>query len=429
MQTFLLKDPDLQRFLDRLQRRQLTPPPEVEAVVRAILADVEAGGDAVLFKYALKFDRAPLSPDCLKASPEEVQTAYAALTPSALDALRLAFARIKAFHLRQLRSSWLIEEEGAILGQLVRAIERVGIYVPGGKAAYPSTVFMNAVPAAVAGVSRIVMCTPVGPDLRVNPAVLVAADLAGIKEVYKVGGAQAIAALAYGTESIPKVDKIVGPGNIYVATAKRLLYGQVGIDMLAGPTEVLIVADEGADPTHVAADLLAAAEHDSLAAPLLITLDPALSQTVTEELSRQLADLPGKETAQASLKDWGAVFVVKTLEEAADLVNRIAPEHLELLIKDPWSLLSFIRNAGAIFLGAFSSKVAGDYVAGPNHVLPTGGTARFSSPLSVADFQRRSSVISLSKAKFEELCSAIIELASLEGLEAHARAARVRKGS
>lgn len=427
VKIFQQGDPELEAFLTRLKGRQVEPPSEVEAAVRSILADVKARGDRALFEYALKFDEACLNANTLRVSSEEIQRAYAHLKPSALEALRLAHERIKAFHQRQLRSSWLIEEDGAILGQLVRAIESVGIYVPGGRAAYPSTVLMNAVPAQVAGVSRIAMCTPVRPDLQVPSAVLVAADLSGVQEIYRVGGAQAIAALAYGTESIPKVEKIVGPGNIFVVTAKRLLFGQVGIDMLAGPTEVLIVADAEANPAYAAADMLAQAEHDPLASALLIALDAPFVEKVVEELSRQLQDLPRREVASASLRDWGAIFVVETLEEAASLANRIAPEHAELLVKDPWGLLPLLKNAGAIFLGAFSPEVMGDYLAGPNHVLPTGGTACFSSPLSVEDFQHRSSVISLSKRKFEELRPFVVELAELEHLTAHAQSAIIRR--
>lgn len=427
VKVFRKGDPELEGFLARLKGRQVEPPSEVEAAVRSILADVKARGDQALFAYALKFDGACLDADSLKASSKEIQEAYAHLQPSALEALKLSHERIKTFHQRQLRSSWFVEEEGAILGQLVRAIENVGIYVPGGRAAYPSTVLMNAVPAQVVGVSRIALCTPVGPNLKVPPAVLVAADLCGVQEIYKVGGAQAMAALAYGTESIPKVDKIVGPGNIFVATAKRLLYGQVGIDMLAGPTEILIIADTEADPAYIAADMLAQAEHDLFASALLIALDAPLAEKVVEELSGQLQDLPRREIAEASLRDWGAIFAVETLEEAASLANRIAPEHVELLVQDPWGLLPLIKNAGAIFLGAFSPEAMGDYLAGPNHVLPTGGTACFSSPLSVEDFQHRSSVISLSKRKFEELRPFVVELAELENLTAHARSTKIRR--
>ena len=429
VKVFRKGDPELEVFLAHFKGRQVEPPSELLAAVRSILADVKARGDRALFEYALKFDGARLDADTLRVSSEEIQGAYAHLQPSALEALRLTHERIKAFHQRQLRSSWLIEEDGAILGELVRAIESVGIYVPGGRAAYPSTVLMNAVPAQVAGVGRIAMCTPVGPDLKVPSAVLVAADLSGVQEIYKVGGAQAIAALAYGAESIQKVDKIVGPGNLYVQTAKRLLYGQVGIDMLAGPTEVLIIADSEADPAYIAADMLAQAEHDPFASALLIALDAPLAEKVVEELSGQLQDLPRREIAEASLRDWGAIFVVETLEEAAFLANRIAPEHAGLLVKDPWGLLPLIKNVGAIFLGVFSPEAMGDYLAGPNHVLPTGGTACFSSPLSVEDFQHRSSVISLSKKKFEELRPFVVELAQLENLTAHARSATIRRGA
>jgi len=404
------------------------PAPEVEASVRTILASVREKGDQALFAYAKEFDGALLSAETVRVKEAEIQAAYRTIPPKALEALKTAHARILVYHRKQLRPSWFVEEEGAILGQLIRPLERVGIYVPGGKAAYPSTVLMNATPAAVAGVPSLVMCTPVGPDLAVNPAILVAADLAGVKEVYKVGGAQAIAAFAYGTESIPRVDKIVGPGNIYVTTAKRLLYGQVGIDLLAGPSEMLVLADDSADPVSVAVDLLAQAEHDPLASSILITPSSILAEAVLVELRNQVADLPRRETIEASLGRWGAIVLVQDLDEAAALANQVAPEHVELLIKDPWTFLPLIKNAGAIFLGASSPGAAGDYVAGPNHVLPTGGTARFSSPLSVEDFQRRSSIVALSPRKLEELGPSIVELAALEGLSAHARSIQVRRG-
>ncbi len=429
IRVFRKDDPDFQGFLRSLRGRQVEPAPEVEASVRTILASVKEKGDQALFTYAKDFDGALLSAETVRVGEAEIQMAYRTIPPKALEALKTAHARILAYHQRQLHPSWFVEEEGAILGQLIRPLERVGIYVPGGKAAYPSTVLMNATPAAVAGVPSLVMCTPVGPDLAVNPAILVAADLAGVKEVYKVGGAQAIAALAYGTESIPRVDKVVGPGNIYVTTAKRLLYGQVGIDLLAGPSEMLILADDSADPASVAIDLLAQAEHDPLASSILITPSSTLAEAVLVELRNQEADLPRREIIEASLGQWGAIVLVQDLDEAAALVNQIAPEHVELLIRDPWTFLPLIKNAGAIFLGVFSPGAAGDYVAGPNHVLPTGGTARFSSPLSVQDFQRRSSIVAFSPKKLEELGPSIVELAALEGLSAHARSIQVRRGA
>ncbi|MBI3989255.1 MAG: histidinol dehydrogenase [candidate division NC10 bacterium] len=427
IKVFQQGDPEREAFLTRLKGRQVEPPPEIETSVRAILAGVKAKGDAALFEYAKEFDGALLSAGAIRAKEAEVQAAYQAIPPKALEALKTAHARILAYHEKQRRPSWFMEEEGAILGQVVRPLERVGIYVPGGKATYPSTVLMNATPAAVAKVPSIVMCTPVGPDLTVNPAILVAADLAGVKEVYKVGGAQAIAALAYGTESIPEVDKVVGPGNIYVTTAKRLLYGQVGIDFLAGPSEMLVLADDSANPASVAVDLLAQAEHDPLASALLLTPSSTLADAVLKELKGQVADLPRREIVEASLGQWGAIILVEDLDEAVALANQVAPEHIELLVEDPWALLPFIKKAGAVFLGASSPGAAGDYVAGPNHVLPTGGTARFFSPLSVEDFQRRSSVVAFSSKKLEELGPSIIELAMLEGLEAHARSVKVRR--
>jgi histidinol dehydrogenase len=356
-----------------------------------------------------------------------VKQAFDHLQPEAIEALRLAAARIEQFHRRQLPHSWFLTEEGAVLGQLCRPLDAVGIYIPGGKAVYPSTVLMNGVPAAVAGVERRVLCTPVTAGLTVHPAVLVAASLAGIAEIYKVGGAQAIAALAYGTDSIPRVDKIVGPGNIYVATAKRLVAGVVGIDGIAGPTEVVVVADETGDPAYIGADLLAQAEHDEMAMTVCITVSEALAKAVVVELKRQLADLPRRRIAEASLAHNGAVLVVPTLDAAFALVNRIAPEHVELHCQDPWSHLDRIRHAGAVFMGAFSPEALGDYLAGPNHVLPTGGTARFASPLSVEDFLHRTSLLHFTEEGLKRLAGPAVTLASLEGLDGHARAVRIRQ--
>ncbi|MGH7425794.1 MAG: histidinol dehydrogenase, partial [Candidatus Methylomirabilales bacterium] len=380
-----------------------------------------------LLEYARRFDGASLTSGTLRVTPDEVTQAFDHLQPEALEALRLAAARIEQFHRRQLPHSWFLTEEGAILGQLCRPLDAVGIYIPGGKAVYPSTVLMNGVPAAVAGVERRVLCTPVTAGLTVHPAVLVAASLAGIAEIYKVGGAQAIAALAYGTDSIPRVDKIVGPGNMYVATAKRLVAGVVGIDGIAGPTEVVVVADETGDPAYIGADLLAQAEHDEMAMTVCITVSEALAKAVGVELKRQLADLPRRRIAEASLAHNGAVLVVPTLDAAFALVNRIAPEHVELHCQDPWSHLDRIRHAGAVFLGAFSPEALGDYLAGPNHVLPTGGTARFASPLSVEDFLHRTSLLHFTEEGLKRLGGPAMTLASLEGLDGHARAVRIRQ--
>ena len=414
-------------FLNELARRRAAVSAEAEEVVRPILAGVREKGDTALLEYARRFDGASLTPGTLRVTPDEVKQAFDHLQPEAIEALRLAAARIDQFHRRQLPHSWFLTEEGAVLGQLCRPLDAVGIYIPGGKAVYPSTVLMNGVPAAVAGVERRVLCTPVTAGLTVHPAVLVAASLAGIAEIYKVGGAQAIAALAYGTDSIPRVDKIVGPGNMYVATAKRLVAGVVGIDGIAGPTEVVVVADETGDPAYIGADLLAQAEHDEMAMTVCITVSEALAKAVVVELKRQLADLPRRRIAEASLAHNGAVLVVPTLDAAFALVNRIAPEHVELHCQDPWSHLDRIRHAGAVFMGAFSPEALGDYLAGPNHVLPTGGTARFASPLSVEDFLHRTSLLHFTKEGLKRLAGPAVTLASLEGLDGHARAVRIRQ--
>jgi len=414
-------------FLKELAVRRAAVSAEAEEVVRPILTGVREKGDTALLEYARRFDEASLTPGTLRVTPDEVKQAFDHLQPEVIEALRLAAARIDHFHRRQLPHSWFLTEEGAVLGQLCRPLDAVGIYVPGGKAVYPSTVLMNGVPAAVAGVERRVLCTPVSAGLTVHPAVLVAASLAGIAEIYKVGGAQAIAALAYGTDSIPRVDKIVGPGNVYVATAKRLVAGVVGIDGIAGPTEVVVVADETGDPAYIGADLLAQAEHDEMAMTVCITVSEALAKAVVVELKRQLADLPRRRIAEASLAHNGAVLVVPTLDAAFALVNRIAPEHVELHCQDPWSHLDRIRHAGAVFVGAFSPEALGDYLAGPNHVLPTGGTARFASPLSVEDFLHRTSLLHFTEEGLKRLAGPAVTLASLEGLDGHARAVRIRQ--
>jgi len=414
-------------FLKELAVRRAAVSAEAEEVVRPILTEVREKGDTALLEYARRFDGASLTPGTLRVTPDEVKQAFDHLQPEVIEALRLAAARIDHFHRRQLPHSWFLTEEGAVLGQLCRPLDAVGIYVPGGKAVYPSTVLMNGVPAAVAGVERRVLCTPVTAGLTVHPAVLVAASLAGIAEIYKVGGAQAIAALAYGTDSIPRVDKIVGPGNVYVATAKRLVAGVVGIDGIAGPTEVVVVADETGDPAYIGADLLAQAEHDEMAMTVCITVSEALAKAVVVELKRQLADLPRRRIAEASLAHNGAVLVVPTLDAAFALVNRIAPEHVELHCQDPWSHLDRIRHAGAVFVGAFSPEALGDYLAGPNHVLPTGGTARFASPLSVEDFLHRTSLLHFTEEGLKRLAGPAVTLASLEGLDGHARAVRIRQ--
>lgn len=412
-------------FVRDLHGRQAEPPEEVEASVRTILAEVRSRGDAAVREYTRKFDGADLRPDQFRVTEQEIRDAQGVIGEAAGTTLEVAARRIREFHLRQRPSSWLMEEADGVLGQVARPLDRVGIYAPGGKAAYPSTVLMCGVPAQVAGVGEIVLCTPPAPDLRVNAAVLAAAAL-GIREIYRVGGVPAIGALAYGTETIRPVDKIVGPGNLYVATAKRLVFGRVGIDLIAGPTEVVVLADGDADPVLVAADLLAQAEHDEQAAALLVTPSAGLADAVEREVADQLAGLSRRAIAEASVRAWGAAILVRDLAEGAEVVNRLAPEHVEVLAAEAWSLLPRLRHAGAIFLGADSPEVAGDYVAGPSHVLPTGGTARFASPLSVDDFMKRSSVIALSRRQLQELSPLVEALARLEGLEAHAASIRVR---
>ncbi len=415
------------RFLQALRDRIRAPDPEIEATVRAILEDVRQRGDAALFDYTAKFDGVRLEAATVRVAEAEIQAALGSLDLAVSEALSLAAERIEAFHRRQRRESWFYHEDGVgLLGQLVRPLSRVGLYVPGGSAAYPSTVLMNAIPARMAGVEELVVCTPVGQDGAIPPAVLAAASLAGIHEIYRVGGAQAVAALAFGTESIRPVDKIVGPGNIYVATAKRLVFGVVGIDLVAGPSEVLVVADGTVPASWVAADLLAQAEHDPLASAVCVTPSGELAEAVRSEVTKQLATLPRASLAGRALDAFGAVIIVEDLAAAVALANTFAPEHLELLVADPWNLLPRVKNAGAVFLGAYTPEVAGDYLAGPNHVLPTGGTARFSSPLSVEDFQKRCSLLSLDPEALRRWREPITRLARLEGLEAHARSLTIR---
>jgi histidinol dehydrogenase len=427
MKLVTADSPACREFLAALAERAESPTPEVEAAVRAILADVRQRGDAALFAYSEQFDRLPLTAETVRVPETEIAAAAAAQPAPLRAALRLAADRITAFHRRQRRESWLAEEDAiGVTGQLVRPLGRVGLYIPGGTAAYPSSVLMNAIPAVVAGVAEIAMCTPPGRDGAVPDAVLAAAELSGIREIYRVGGAQAIAAMAFGTASIPRVDKIVGPGNIYVATAKRLVFGTVGIDMVAGPSEILVIADESATPRVVAADLLAQAEHDPLASAVCLTPSRPLAEAVCAEVARQLAALPRRETAAGALARYGAVVLVPDLSAAAALANRIAPEHLELLVADPWELLPSLRAAGALFLGPHSPEVAGDYLAGPSHVLPTAGSARWSSPLSVDDFQKRSSLLYLRREALAGWREPILHLAQQEGLEGHARSIAVR---
>lgn len=413
--------------LEQILHHKLTDREEIAAQVAAVLADIKERGDEAVCAYTARFDGATLVPGQLLVSRSEIDQAYAAVDPEVLQSLRVARERIEKYHRLQLTHSWLEpDQDGVILGQLVRPVGRVGLYVPGGTASYPSSVLMNAVPARVAGVPEIVMATPPDREGRINPYTLVAAVEAGVQEIYKAGGTQAIGALAYGTATVAKVDKITGPGNIYVTLAKQQVYGLVDIDMLAGPSEVLVVADHTANPVHVAADLLSQAEHDVLASAVLLTPDRQLAEAVGREIERQLAQLPRREVAARSLDNYGAIVITRDLTEAIALANRYAPEHLELVVAEPFQWLGRIQHAGAIFLGPNSPEPVGDYLAGPNHVLPTGGTARFYSPLGVETFLKRSSVISFSREALHRLGPDIVRLAGVEGLTAHANAIKVR---
>ena len=410
---------------DQILNRDLRAEQDVEEVVDAIIADVRARGDAALRDYALRFDGARLEE--LEVSAQEMDQALADADPYFLDTLRMAAANIEAFHRRQLRDNFVMtEQDGVILGQKYTPVERAGVYVPGGTAAYPSTVLMDVIPARVAGVPEIVMTTPAGRDGRVDPAILAAAAVAGVTRIFKAGGAQAVAALAYGTESVPAVDKIVGPGNIYVATAKRKVYGKVGIDMIAGPSEILVLADGGCSPAWVAADLLSQAEHDRLASPVLVTDSEALALAVQAEVEVQLDALPRRDIARASVETGGKIILCGSLDQAVDVCNIIAPEHLELCVEDPFALLGRIKNAGSIFLGRNVPEALGDYFAGPNHTLPTSGTARFSSPLGVDDFVKRSSFIYYTREALGRVKDRIAGFAEAEGLHAHARSVTIR---
>ncbi|WP_127583188.1 histidinol dehydrogenase [Paenibacillus koleovorans] len=412
-----------------LERKVEYGTPEQNETVREILAAVQAEGDAAVARFSERLDRVRVEPSELRVTEAEIQEAYSRVDESFVTALRQAAVNIRRFHEKQARQSWMdLQPDGSMLGQIIRPLQRVGLYVPGGKAAYPSTVLMNAIPAQVAGVPEIVMVTPPATNGQagIDPYILVAAAEAGVREIYRVGGAQAVGALAYGTASIRPVDKIVGPGNIYVALAKREVYGVVAIDSIAGPSEIVVLADESADPAYVAADLLSQAEHDEMASAICVTTSAEVAEAVRVETERQLAALPRRDIAAASIRDRGAILLADSLDEALDTVNRLAPEHLELLVAEPFGLLGRIETAGAIFLGAYSSEPVGDYFAGPNHVLPTNGTARFSSPLNVDDFTKKSSLISYSREALLANGEAIITLAKHEGFEAHARAIQIR---
>ena len=397
----------------------------VEDTVAAIIADVRARGDEALFEYTRRFDGAELS--ALRVSREEIDQACAQVDPEMLSILEKAAANIRAFHARQVRNSFIINDTpGVVMGQKVVPIEKVGLYAPGGTAAYPSTVLMDAIPAKIAGCSKVVLTTPAGRDGKIRPVILAAAKAAGIDEIYKIGGAQAVAALAYGTQSVPRVDKIVGPGNAYVAEAKRQVFGQVSIDMIAGPSEILIVADAGAKAAHVAADMLSQAEHDKMATAVLVTDSEALAHAVQAELERQLPLLERRDIARASIDDNGKIILAATLEDAIEAANRLAPEHLELCVDAPFDWLDSVKNAGSIFLGRNCPEALGDYFAGPNHTLPTGGTARFSSPLSVDDFVKKMQYTYYTAGALEKVAGDVARFAREEGLTAHARSALIR---
>ncbi|OLS37888.1 histidinol dehydrogenase [Bacillus sp. MRMR6] len=398
---------------------------EQTATVKAIIADLRSRGDLALREYTEKFDRVSL--ESFKVTEEEIDRAYDRMDPEFVGIVREAAENIRSFHEKQLRPSWMTtEENGTILGQKMTPLDSVGVYVPGGTAAYPSSVLMNVIPAKVAGVERIVMVSPPDQSGSLPDAVLVAAKEAGVKEIYKIGGAQAIAALAYGTETIASVDKITGPGNIYVALAKREVFGDVDIDMIAGPSEIAIIADDSARADEVAADLLSQAEHDPRACSVLVTPSMVLAEAVSAEVEKQLEQLPRKEIAARSIEDYGVIYVTASIEEAVETVNHLAPEHLEIITENAIELLGKIRHAGAIFIGRYSTEPVGDYFAGPNHVLPTNGTARFSSPLNVDDFQKKSSVIIYSEKALKDNGEKIAKFARMEGLEAHARAVEYR---
>jgi len=415
---------EIQDFLKVLGDRASGGSPEIEQRVRVILGDVKKHGDRAVRKYTETFDS--LKTDQLTISPKEIGRYAAKAERNIVKALERAATRIRAFHGKQREESWAFFEGGALLGQVIRPLERVGIYIPGGKASYPSTVLMNVIPAQVAGVKETAICVP-APRGEINPVVMAAIKLLGVREVYRIGGAQAVGAMAYGTETIKKVDKIVGPGNIYVAAAKKMVFGEVDIDMIAGPSEILVLADKSADPVFVAADLLSQAEHDEYASSILVTNSKTVAKAVFRELEKQLKALRRREIAKRSLDAYGAIILTKTLAKAADIANTVAPEHLEIMTKNPDTMVSLIKNAGAIFIGKWTPEALGDYAAGPNHTLPTGGTARFSSPLGVYDFIKRSSLIGFTREGFQRLAGTVKTIAYAEGLEAHGNTVKVRE--
>lgn len=429
MRIIPLTEESKSNILDNLLKRSPNNYDEYQDKVNEILSNVKKNGDKAVFHYTETFDKAELTPDTLYVTEEEIKEAYTKVDPELITVMKKSIENIRSFHEKQIHNSWFTtREDGVILGQRITPLESVGVYVPGGKAAYPSSVLMNIIPAKTAGVRRIVMVTPPGADGKVNPATLAAAHLAGATEVCKVGGAQAIAALAYGTESIPKVDKIAGPGNIFVALAKKSVYGHVSIDSVAGPSEIMVLADETANPRYVAADLLSQAEHDELASAILVTTSRDLAEKVSAQVDEFTAALSRRDIISHSIENYGYILLADTMEDAIDAVNAIASEHLEILTKNPFDTMTRVKNAGAIFLGEYSSEPLGDYFAGPNHVLPTNGTAKFFSPLSVDDFVKKSSVISYSREALQEVHEDIIRFAKAEHLTAHANSIAVRFG-
>lgn len=427
MRIVKLTDETKNNILENLLKRSPNSYGKFEAAVGEILSNVRADKDAALFKYTKDFDKADINASNIVVTKEEIEEAYTKVDPKLVDVIRKALKNIKEYHEKQKQYSWFDSKpDGTILGQKVTALSRVGVYVPGGKAAYPSSVLMNVLPAKVAGVEQIIMCTPPDHEGKVYPTTLVAANEAGVDVIYKVGGAQAIAAMAYGTESVPKVDKICGPGNIYVALAKKAVFGYVSIDSVAGPSEILVITDETANPRYVAADLLSQAEHDEMASAILITTSSELAQKVSDEIDGFLKELSRSEIISKSLDNYGYILLVDNIDEAVDVANEIASEHLEIVTKDPFNIMTKIKNAGAIFLGEYSSEPLGDYFAGPNHVLPTNGTAKFFSALSVDDFIKKSSIISYSRNALEAIHNDIETFATAEHLTAHANSIKVR---
>ena len=426
MKIIQLTEESKNNILENLLKRSPNSYGKFEASVNEIIATVREKKDQALFSYTKQFDGADINTSNFLVTDEEIQEAYEQVDEKLLEVIRKALVNIRKYHEKQLQNSWFTTEDGIILGQKVTPLGIAGVYVPGGKAVYPSSVLMNVLPAKVAGVPRIVMCTPPGKDGKVYPSTLVAAKEAGVDEIYKVGGAQAIAAMAFGTESVPKVDKIVGPGNIYVALAKKAVFGYVSIDSIAGPSEILVLADETANPRYVAADLLSQAEHDEMASAILITTSKELAQQVSKEVDSFVAVLSRKDIIQKSLDNYGYILVAETMDDAIDAVNSIASEHMEIVTKDAFHVMTKIKNAGAIFIGEYASEPLGDYFAGPNHVLPTNGTAKFFSALSVDDFIKKSSIISYSKEALEMVHKDIETFAECEQLTAHANSIRVR---